>query len=298
MKLKIILLSIPFLILSCGVEKESNKGSEEYIQSVNEWSSAREERLTRENGWLNLAGLFWLDEGENKFGSDKSSDIIFPEEAPDFAGAFILEDSIVTVIINDEAPVLIDSQKIKRAELRADISGNPQMMDYKNLRWFLIKRGNQYGIRLRDLNSEAVNNFEGIDRYPVNEEWKIAAEFIPFDEPRKINIPTILGTIEEDFTPGKLTFIKDGKDFSLLPTSAGEGLFIIFADQTSGEETYGAGRFLYAEKPDSSGSVILDFNKAYNPPCAFSKYATCPLPPKENYLKLRISAGEKNYGKH
>ena len=298
MKLKIILLSIPFLILSCGVEKESAKGSEEYIQSVNEWSSAREERLTRENGWLNLAGLFWLDEGENKFGSDKSSDIIFPEEAPDFAGAFILEDSIVTVIINDEAPVLIDSQKIKRAELRADISGNPQMMDYKNLRWFLIKRGNQYGIRLRDLNSEAVNNFEGIDRYPVNEEWKIAAEFIPFDEPRKINIPTILGTIEEDFTPGKLTFIKDGKDFSLLPTSAGEGLFIIFADQTSGEETYGAGRFLYAEKPDSSGSVILDFNKAYNPPCAFSKYATCPLPPKENYLKLRISAGEKNYGKH
>ena len=295
---KILILFTTVILVNCSQENDAEKGSEEYIRSINEWSSAREERLTRENGWLNLAGLFWLEEGNNKFGSDKSNDIVFPEEAPDFIGSFILEDSTITVMINEDIPALIDSQEIKSADLRTDISGDPQMMDYKNLRWFLIKRGDQYGIRLRDLNSEAVTNFEGINRFSVNEDWKMTAEFIPFQEPKKINIPTILGTIEEDFAPGKLTFTKEGKEYSLLPTSAGEGLFVIFADETSGEETYGAGRFLYTEKPDSAGNVILDFNKAYNPPCAFTKYATCPLPPKENYLKLRISAGEKNYGNH
>ena len=286
------------IISSCNQEDNLEKGSEAYIQSINEWHSAREERLTRENGWLNLAGLYWLEEGENSFGSDKSSKIIFPENSPGSIGKFILVDSVVTVKIDDTIPVLIDSVETKSAELRSDVSGDPQIMSLKALRWFLIKRGDKYGIRLRDLNSETVKNFEGIERYPVNDEWKISAEFIQFDEPKKINIPTILGTVEEDFSPGVLTFEKDGEEFKLLPTSAGEGLFVIFADETSGDETYGAGRFLYAEKQDSSGKAILDFNKAYNPPCAFSKYATCPLPPKENYLKLRIDAGEKNYGKH
>ncbi len=170
---KILILFTAVILVNCSQENNTEKGSEEYIRSINEWSSAREERLTRDNGWLNLAGLFWLEEGNNKFGSDKSNDIVFPEEAPDFIGSFILEDTTVTVIINEDIPVLVDSQEIKSADLRTDISGDPQMMDYKNLRWFLIKRGDQYGIRLRDLNSEAVTNFEGINRFSVNEDWKI-----------------------------------------------------------------------------------------------------------------------------
>ena len=153
-----------------------------------------------------------------------------------------------------------------------------------------------YGVRLRDLNAEILKTFEGVDRFPVNEDWNIKAKFEPFESPKEIDIPTILGTVEKDFAPGKLVFSINQENYEILPTSAGDGLFIIFADQTSGVETYGAGRFLYIDGPDSNNIVNLDFNKAYNPPCAFSKYATCPLPPKENQLKVRITAGEKNYG--
>ncbi|MCB0745274.1 MAG: DUF1684 domain-containing protein, partial [Ignavibacteriae bacterium] len=132
--------------------------------------------------------------------------------------------------------------------------------------------------------------------FPINPKWKINAKFIPYDKPKEVSIPTILGTVEKDFSPGKLDFSIDEKQYSLEPTSAGEGLFVVFADLTSGEETYGAGRFLYVDGPDTNNNVVLDFNKAYNPPCAFTKYATCPLPSDENKLRVRIEAGEKNYG--
>lgn len=295
---KIFLLSaMAMLFIGCG-EQYSEKGSEVYINEINEWHQKRINNLKLENGWLNLVGLYWLKQGENRFGSDKNNDIVFPPDAPAKIGKFILQDSIVTVEISPEVTVTHDGEKIQSAILDNDLSEKVTKLKTGSFIWFIIKRGDKYGVRLRNLEAPLVKSFEGIERFPVNEEWKITAEFIPYDSPKEILVPNILGEMDKEFSSGKIKLQIDGKDFEITPVDAGEKLFIIFADETSGEETYGAGRFLYADKPDSSNKVILDFNKAYNPPCVFTPFATCPLPLKENYLKVRITAGEKNWGEH
>ncbi len=290
----IFFISILFLT-SCG-EKYEQKGSAEYINEIQNWDQKRAKNLKHETGWLNLVGLYWLEEGVNTFGSDKSNNIVFPSNAPLQMGSFVLNDSIITVKINDDVDVLIDSQLVKEAVLKSDIEENTTIMNYGSLRWYAIVRdGGKFGIRLRDLQAPLIKNFEGIERFPINEDWRIEAKWIPLDPPKELVIPNIIGTTSEAKAYGRLDFEVDDKTYSLYPTGQ-ESLFIIFADQTSGVETYGAGRFLYTDGPDSNNVVILDFNKAYNPPCAFTKYATCPLPPRENQLKIRITAGEKNYG--
>ena len=295
--IKLILLPSIILMMSCKNEDLVQKASNEYLQEINDWDNRREANLRKETGWLNLVGLHWLNEGENTFGSDKSNDIVFPENKADaFLGKIIKSDSVITIVVNDGVSITNDGHLVTKMEMKADITGERTILNHNSLRWFIIKRGDRYGIRLRDLEAELVKNFEGIDRFPINEDWKITAKYEKFDTPQKIMIPTILGTIEEDVTPGKLNFTVSGKEYSLQPTTAGSGFFIVFADLTSGEESYGAGRFLYAEGPDSNNNVILDFNKSYNPPCAFTKYATCPLPADENKIRVRITAGEKNYG--
>lgn len=283
----------------CNNEPKQN-ADEEYLKMINEWDSSRVESLKSKTGWLNLAGLLWLKEGENKFGSGTSNDIIFPAgKADEFIGSFYLEDSIVTVKINDGVEVYSSGELIKEIVMSPDISGNQTELTHKNLNWFVIVRDEKIGIRLRDYESETVKNFTGIERFPVDTTWRINAKFILYDNPKKMIVPNIIGQASEYDVKGEITFIKDGQKYSLTPIPSGERYFIIFADETSGVETYGAGRFLYTDTiEDANGNIILDFNKAYNPPCAFSKYATCPLPPKENHLKLAVTAGEKNWGHH
>lgn len=286
------------IIVSCTID-DSNGPKSEYEKSIDEWHNKRIERLKKENGWLNLVGLIWINEGENKFGSDPDNDIVFPEgKAEKFMGTVVKKDSVITINVEPGLKITQNNKPVSSIKMIEDIKGNPTILEYKSLRWFIIKRGDKYGIRLRDLESDLLLEFGGIERFPVKEDWKIEANFHRYESPKKIFIPTILGTVEEDYSPGKLLFNIGEKEFTLEPTSAGKGLFIVFADLTSGEETYGAGRFLYTDGPDSNNIVILDFNKAYNPPCAFTKYATCPLPPDENKLRVRIEAGEKNYGDH
>lgn len=292
---KVIIVLSALILVSCG-ERYEQKGSADYIQEIKEWDQKRTERLMEDDGWLNLVGLFWLEEGDNTFGSDPDNDLRFPKTAPQNIGTFNLTDSVVTVKIDDDVDVLIDSQKINEKVLVSDLDTNTTIMSYGSLRWYLIKReGEMYGIRLRDLNAQLVKEFEGIERFPVNEDWKIEANWVPLDPPKELIVPNIIGTTSEAKAYGRLDFEIENESYSLYPTGK-KSLFVIFADQTSGVETYGAGRFLSAEGPDSNNIVILDFNKAYNPPCVFTKYATCPLPPKENQLKVRITAGEKNYG--
>lgn len=284
-----------FLFISCG-ESYEQKGSEAYIKKIQEWDQARVKNLKRNTGWLNLVGLYWLEEGKNTFGSDKSNDIVFPSNAAPRMGVFILEDSTITVKIDKDVNVLIDSQFVKEAKLKSDIEDSTTIMSYGTLRWYAIVRdGGKLGIRLRDIEAPLVKNFEGIERFPINEDWRIKATWVPLGPPHELVIPNIIGTESEAKAYGRLDFKIDNKTYSLYPTGQ-EDLFIIFADQTSGVETYGAGRFLYTDGPDSNNIVILDFNKAYNPPCVFTKFATCPLPPKENQLKVRITAGEEMYG--
>jgi hypothetical protein len=183
-------------------------------------------------------------------------------------------------------------------KLKDDLSDSTTVLQLGSFRWFIINRDGKYGVRLRDINAPLVKEFKGIDTYPVDEKWKVEAKFELYPEPKVIEIPNIIGSVENDTVKGRLVFTLNGYSYTVDPVSEGNEFFIIFADETNGEETYGAGRFLYTDKPDSHDMVEMDFNKAYNPPCAFTKYATCPLPPKQNYLHIKITAGEKKYDNH
>lgn len=293
--LKIILLVIAIILvfISCKEKEPEPKGTPEYITEIEQWHQKRIERLKDENGWLTLVGLYWLREGENTFGSDKNNDIVFPENAPENIGEIILKDSVITLIINEGVNVTNEGNAVKEIKLETDLSGNPTILDLGSLRWYIIKRGDRYGIRLRDINAPLRNEFDGIERFPVNEDWEITASFEAYDPPKVISLPTQIGTIEEEPSPGAVVFEKDGQTYRIDAVDRGKRLWLIFADETSGKETYGAARYLYIDKPDSTGKTIVDFNLAYNPPCVFTKYATCSFPPKQNFLKLKITAGEK-----
>lgn len=257
-----------------------------YQTEIAGWRRAREEALRRDGGWLTVAGLFWLRDGANRFGKDPSNDIVLPD-GPAHAGVLDLHNGKVTVTMDPEAPSgpprelwpdSLDVAKVGRLSL------------------FVIKRSDQYGIRLKDPESEYRREFHGLDYFPTLEKYRVTARFVP--QPRKIPITNVLGQTEPLDSPGYVAFRLRGQALRLYPVFEQPGakeLFFIFRDQTSGKETYGAGRFLYSDLP-RNGQVILDFNKAYNPPCAFTPYATCPLPPKENRLLARIEAGEKKYG--
>lgn len=294
----LLTLSITFSFYSCNNKTIEQKGTPEYIAEVEQWHQKRIARLKEETGWLNLVGLFWLKEGENRFGSANDNDIIFPS-GPEHIGLLFLKDSVVTIKVNPGQNVLGNGSSVSEMILKNDHSDSTTFLQAGSLKWNIIKRTKGFGIRLRDLSSRLVKEFKGIERFPVKEKWRIEAKFEIYDPPKKILIPDIVGTIDEENSPGAAVFEADGETFRMDALDAGGNrIWFIFADETSGEETYGAGRFLYTDKPDSNGIVILDFNKAYNPPCVFTKFATCPLPPKDNYLKLRITAGEKMWGEH
>lgn len=293
-----LVMPILFIAYNCTNDDPVQKGDPKYLAEIEQWHSKRIERLKGDNSWLNLAGLFWLKEGENKFGSASSNDLIFPKDkSPEFIGTFILKDSIVSIKVAEGINVTANDMPVTELQLKDDLSNEPTVLKLGSLKWYAIKRGDRFGIRLRDLESDLVKNFTGIDRFPVNDKWRISASFVPFEKPKIISIPTIIGTPDKMICRGELHFKIDGKDYTILPVDEDGSLFIIFADETNGEETYGAGRFVYADPPDSTGKVIIDFNKAYNPPCIFTPFATCPLPPKENVIRTKITAGEKLWGK-
>lgn len=296
--LNLVFSLIAFWFINGCKETVEQNADPSYLSEIEQWHSVRIANLKKENGWLNLAGLFWLKVGENKFGSEKDNDIVFPQNSPAYIGTITLKDTIVSVKINSGVKVFSNNTEVKELILQNDLSGNPTVLKLDSLLWFVIKRGDKFGIRLRDLNSPLLKEFTGIERFPVNKNWRIEANYIPYSTPQKTLIPNVLGGFDEEIVPGKLVFKIQDKQYELDPVDSGRRLFIIFADETNGETTYGAGRFLYTDKPDSLGKVILDFNKSYNPPCVFTRYATCPLPPAQNHLAVKITAGEKMYGSH
>ena len=295
--LSIALLLILMFMYSCNSENLESKGSPEYFEEISKWDQRRAERLKADDGWLNLVGRTWLKTGENKFGSAKDNDVVIEsDKVPDYMGVFVFEDSTVTIKVNDGVEILHNRNPVKEMVMIGDGNKDMTVFQYGPIKWNLIVRNELYGIRFRDLESELVKNFSGIERFPVNEDWKIEADFEAYNPPKKINVPNVLGQVDEELSPGAIVFTKDNQSYRIDAVDAGDRLWLIFADGTSAEETYGGGRFLYADKADSTGKVIVDFNKAYNPPCVLTKFATCPLPPKENYITLRITAGEKVWG--
>ena len=290
-------LLIMLSFFSCKNETLETKGSPGYIDEINKWDQHRLERLKADDGWLNLVGRTWLKPGENKFGSAKDNDVLIEsDKVPDYMGIFVFEDSTVTMKVNDEVEILYNGNPVKEMVMIGDGNKDMTVFQYGSIKWNLMVRNELYGIRFRDLESEFVKSFKGIERFPVNEDWRIEAKYEAYDPPKIINVPNVLGQVDEEPSPGAIIFTKDNQTYRIDAIDAGNKLWFIFADGTSGEETYGGGRFLYTDKADSNGIVIVDFNKAYDPPCVLTKFATCPLPPKQNYLTLRITAGEKMYG--
>jgi uncharacterized protein (DUF1684 family) len=303
MKLLLFSLALSLLILflySCKTETLETKGTPEYLEEIKQWDQRRMERLKADDGWLNLVGRTWLKHGENKFGSAKNNDVIIEsDKVPEHMGVFAFQDSSVTMKVNDGVEILLNSNPVKEMKMIGDESKDITVFQYGPIKWNLIIRDTLYGIRFRDLESEFVKTFKRIERFPVNEDWRIKADYQVYDPPKKIFVPNVLGQIDEEPSPGAVVFTKENQTYKLDAIDAGDRLWFIFADGTSGEETYGGGRFLYTDsKADSAGKVIVDFNKAYNPPCVLTKFATCPLPPKDNYISLRITAGEKMYGEN
>lgn len=278
---------------ACAPKTDAN-----YLKSIDDWHQKRVERLKAPDSWLSLAGLYWLTEGENSFGAGPSNDVVFPpEKGPAEMGVFILENGRVTVKVKKGVGIYHDGAPVTTLEMKSDASGDPTVLSHGSLSWLVIQRGEQIGIRLRDSANPRIAGFKGIERFPVSEKWRIEAEFKPYDRVKILSVPTVLGTIDKSPCSGALVFEIDGREYRLDPIAdeGSPGFFIIFGDATNGKETYGAGRFLGAEAAGPDGKVILDFNKAYNPPCAFSPFATCPLPPKQNVLPVAIKAGEKAY---
>ncbi|MBX3280069.1 MAG: DUF1684 domain-containing protein [Acidobacteria bacterium] len=275
--------------------QSSRAGDEgEYERSLKRWRAEREAELAAEDGWLAVTGLFWLREGANEFGSSPENKIIVPASRPRL-GSFDLRGGSVVLRAVDGAGLTVNGKSATEIELQSDAAGKPDRIRAGDLSFVVLKRGNRFGIRLRDGNSRARREFTGLRWYPVKESYRLTARFIPHDRPREVPIVNILGDVEKYNSPGLLKFTLAGQEHTLEPViSGGDRLFIIFRDLTSNRTTYAAGRFLYADPP-KDGQVVLDFNQAINPPCAFTAYATCPLPPRQNRLRATIEAGEMIY---
>jgi uncharacterized protein (DUF1684 family) len=257
----------------------------------------REAKLKAPDGWLSVAGLFWLHDGAMVVGSDSHSDIVLPPTAPKRAGVLTLQASGVTFDPAKGAGITIDGKPASKMALKPDTEDHPDMVQAGSIMLTIIKRGEKTGVRMRDPDAATRRSFTGCKWFPASETWRVKAKWVAYPAPKKIKITNILGMTDEEPSPGYAEFTINGKTLRLEPVGDDTGLEFMFKDATSGNSTYAPGRFLDTDLPKNS-VVILDFNQAYNPPCAFTAYATCPLPPKQNVLPIAVEAGEKKYGDH
>jgi len=273
-----------------------------YFEDLKQWDAARIAALKDPNGWLNLEGLFWLKKGVNSFGSASTNDLIYDNAAfPKHLGDFIYEDGKV---------FWKDGITEKARIVTGDLVQNPRTFDlltekegtyniyWKDFVWIVIQREDKVGVRFRNLKAKTLLEFKGIERFYVDAKWRIKAKVISQNQ-NPLMIMNVLGQNTAQKHGGQLVFEIDGTTYRLdAIDEGGKRLFVAFADATSGKTTYGSGRFIELERPDAEGFTYIDFNKAYNPPCAFTEFATCPLPPPQNRLTIAIPAGEKKYGHH
>jgi uncharacterized protein len=273
-----------------------------YRAEIEKWRSDREARLKSDGGWLQVVGLFWLKDGASSFGTGAGNTIVLPPgSAPARAGVFELHGGKTTVRMEPGVEATVDGKPVTARELRPDVPGPADVLKIgPRLKLHVIERCGRHGIRLKDTESALLKDFTGLRWFPVREDYRVEGRFVPYASPKKIAVPNILGQVEEMPSPGYVAFTVGGREVRLDPVLEEPGateLFFIFRDQTTGKQTYPAGRFLYSAMP-KDGRVTLDFNKAYSPPCAFTPYATCPLPPKQNRLPVPIEAGEMHSGHH
>ena len=263
-----------------------------YRTQIEQWRQQREAALKADGGWLTVTGLFWLKEGANALGSGPASDIVLPESAPANVGTIKVDHG--TAVFTAAVPsVTLNGKAVQEAPFR--YSGPADVLSIGPLDLLLLKRGDRLALRLKDKNSNLLKHFTHLSWYPIEEGWKITGKFIPLAEPQKLVLDSVIGEPETMQTPGYVEFQRGAQTYKLQAVGEGNRLFFVIRDLTSGKTTYAASRFLYADAPKKDGTVLLDFNRAENPPCAFTPYATCPLPPPQNRLPLAIEACEQKY---
>jgi uncharacterized protein len=279
-----------------------------YRASVEKWRQEYEAKLKSDDGWLTVAGLFWLHDGNNRFGADPLNDIVLPAaDIPPEAGTFSVRDRKTVVHINRGVKIIMNGKIADGAELHPD--SPVERLRIGDLTMYLHASGARYGIRVKDKNSKFRKEFSGLHWFPVDESYRITARYIPYLPPKQVEIQNVLGDFDKTAIVGYVVFSLQGKEYRLDAEQDEPGtLSFVFRDLTSGKETYPAARFLDTDLPDAlktnasqaqessvNGAVVLDFNKAYNPPCAYNPYTTCPLPTAGNRLRVAIPAGEKIY---
>ena len=290
-------MSLSFLKTIAFVVLVTFAQSTSFEAEQREWRDKRDKSLRAADSWLTVSGLFWLKEGSNSFGTWNGMNIVLPAgSAPANIGTLELANGVVTLMVTDGVNVRDwDGNLLRKYEMRFE-GDPPGPFSVGSLTLSVIKRGARYGLRVKDKNSKALRDFKGLEWFPARESYRVTATFIPDPQPKEMMIMNVLGDQLKMKSPGVLSFTLNGRTNQLRPVvEEGENrLFIIFRDQTAGKTTYGAGRFLYADLP-KDGKVILDFNHAENPPCAFTAYATCPLTPRANFLPIAIPAGERAF---
>ena len=292
-------------LAGCGEEPDDLEPAA-HRQEIEAWRAERVAGLTAEQGWLSVIELAWLEDGDNPVGSEPDAVVVLPaDKAPTEVGTFTLAGGEVAfraapggggveVVSGGEPGAAAPGRELA---LATDAAGEPTVLGLDGLRFYVIDRAGRLGVRVKDPDSPARSGFVGLDYFPIDRAWRVEARFEPHTEPKTIPVPNIIGTVYDEPSPGVVVFRLDGRTYRLDAIgepSDGE-LFFVFGDATNGESTYGGGRFLYAPVPDAEGRMVLDFNRAYNPPCAFTAFATCPLPPRGNDLDVAVEAGELAY---
>jgi len=285
---------MPVLLLA-GAAASGEDGPRDW----RDWRAQRLERLTAPDGWLTLVGLFWLTEPRSRLGSDARCEFrLAPGSAPPLLGTFVRSGNAVRFEAEPGVAVSRQDGADPAAALVSDQDGRPSVLTMGSLSVHLIERGGRLGVRVKDQRSPVRSGFSGLRYFPFDAAWQVQARFHSYPAGTTVPVPSVLGTVEDQAAPGFAEFEFGGRTLRLTGLDAGDGaLFFVFSDRTNARETYGGGRFLYAPAP-SNGVVQLDFNRAYNPPCAFTEFATCPLPPAQNRLAIAVRAGELRYGSH
>jgi uncharacterized protein (DUF1684 family) len=265
-----------------------------YQGTVAKWRADYESSLKSDDGWLTVSGLFWLHEGENHFGTDPLTDIVLHATyVPADAGDFMLQDGKIVVHVKPGVKMSMNDQPVTTTELKPD--SRTDRLRIGDITLYVHASGERYAIRLKDKNSQIRKSFTGLHWFPVDESYRVTARYVPYEKPKPIVIQNILGDSGTDMLSGYVVFSLRGQEYRLEAEQDERGeLSFVFRDLTSGKETYAASRFLDTDAP-RNGSVVLDFNEAYNPPCAYNPYTTCPLPPPGNRLRTEIRAGEQIY---
>jgi len=299
-----VIAVLALTILSAGCGRTRSAVDPAYRAAIEKWRAERLASLTSDYGWLSVVGLVWLHPGENRFGSDPANDVVLPGRAtPPFAGTLELRaNGTVVLHPGPDRELTVNGAPAGEQVLHSDYVGKPDLLGLGPIRFYVIERGGKVAVRVKDPHSARRTNFGGLHYFPVDPAYRVEATFEPYPQPHEVAVATVQGPKQRMFVPGVVRFTLGGQALALEPfvsSPEDRSFFFVFRDATSGTETYGAGRFLDVAIPaDGLRKLVVDFNLAYTPPCAFTPYATCPLPPAQNEIPIRIEAGEKFSGSH